>query len=123
MIYTMEADNSITTFASAKEATAAMGGEYEQFGSAKLAKLAANQPGNRLTGIWNSLQGAAFDLSGVLPTDSILGSVLAGLLGFNPTPSWGEVIVYLAVIIGAGYLFLRPLPKLAPTARRATPTV
>ena len=74
-------------------------------------------------GIWNSLQGTAFDLSGVLPTDSILGSVLAGLLGFNPTPSWGEVIVYLAVLIGAGYLFFRPLPKLAPTVLRATPTV
>ena len=74
-------------------------------------------------GIWNSLQGTAFDLSGVLPADSILGSVLAGLLGFNPTPSWGEVIVYLVVIIGAGYLFFRPLPKLAPTVLRATPTV
>jgi len=74
-------------------------------------------------GLWNSLQGTAFDLSGVLPNDSILGSVLAGLFGFNPTPSWGEVIVYLAVLIGSSYLFFRPLPKPAPAARRTAPTV
>ena len=73
-------------------------------------------------GVWNSLQGTAFDLSGVLPTDGILGTLLAGLLGYTATPSWGEVIVYLSVLLGAGWLFFRPLPELAPTARRAAPT-
>jgi len=57
MIYTIEADNNITTFASPKEAKAAMS-EYEQFASAKdLAKLAGNWPANRLAEIWNSLPG------------------------------------------------------------------
>ncbi len=47
MIFTIEADNNITTFTSAKEAKATITGEYEQFGSAKeLAKLAADWPGN-----------------------------------------------------------------------------
>ena len=73
-------------------------------------------------GIWNSLQGTAFDLSGVVPADGILGSLLAGLLGYTPTPSWGEVIVYLAVLLAAGWLFFRPLPVLAPPARRVAPT-
>ncbi len=58
MIYTLETDNNITTFTSAKEAKAAMSGQYEQFGSAKeLAKLASYWPGTRLAEIWNSLPG------------------------------------------------------------------
>ena len=58
MIYTIQPDNNITTFDSAKEAKAAMSGDYEQFASAKeLAKLAANWPATRLTEIWNSLPG------------------------------------------------------------------
>ncbi len=58
MIYTIENDNNITTFATAKEAKAAMSGEYEQFASAKeLAKLASNWPATRLADIWNSLPG------------------------------------------------------------------
>jgi hypothetical protein len=58
MIYTIEADNNITTFTSAKEAKAATSGEHEQFGSAKeLAKLASSWPANRLAEVWNSLPG------------------------------------------------------------------
>jgi hypothetical protein len=58
MIYTIEADNNITMFTSAKEAKAAIGGDYQQFRSAKeLAKLASNWPANRLADIWNSLPG------------------------------------------------------------------
>lgn len=58
MIYTIEADNNTSAFASAKEAEAVMIGEYEQFGSAKeLAKLAAQWPGSRLIEVWNSLPG------------------------------------------------------------------
>ena len=73
-------------------------------------------------GIWNQLQGTAFDISGLLPTDSVVGSLLAGLLGYTPTPTWGEVIVYLAVLLGAGWAFFRPLPDLAVAPQRAAPT-
>ncbi len=48
MIYTIESDNNVTTFASAKEAKTAMTGDYEQFASAnELAKLAGNWPATR----------------------------------------------------------------------------
>jgi Protein of unknown function (DUF3489) len=58
MIYTIEADNNITTFDSAKKAKAAMSGEYERFGSARaLAKLASDWPAARLTEVWNGLPG------------------------------------------------------------------
>ncbi len=58
MIYKIEADNNITTFATAREAKAAMGGGYEQFGSAKeLTKLAIHWPATRLAEVWNSLPG------------------------------------------------------------------
>ena len=58
MIYTIESDNNITTFASAEEAKAAMRGDYEQFGSARaLAKLASGWPATRLVAVWNSLPG------------------------------------------------------------------
>ncbi len=58
MIYTIEADNHIGTFASAKQAKAGISSEGEQFRSAKeLARLASSWPTNRLTEIWNSLPG------------------------------------------------------------------
>lgn len=67
-------------------------------------------------GVWNGLQVIAFDLSAVLPADSLLGTVLAGLLGYSDTPTVGEVIVYLAYLIPALFLFtgrggLAPQPR------------
>lgn len=73
-------------------------------------------------GVWNSLQGIAFDLSSVLPTDGILGTLLSGLFGYNATPTWSEVILYLVVLIGAGWLFFRPLPDVAQPAPRPAPS-
>ena len=58
MIFTIEADNNISRFRSAKEAKAAMSGDYEQFGSAKeLSGAASKWPATRLIDIWNSLPG------------------------------------------------------------------
>ncbi|WP_251978702.1 iron uptake transporter permease EfeU [Salinicola avicenniae] len=51
-------------------------------------------------GLWNHAQQVAFDLSGTLPLDSALGSLLAGLFGYQPAPTWSEVTAYL------GYLAL-----------------
>jgi len=67
-------------------------------------------------GLWNGLQAIAFDLSAVLPADSVPGTVLAGLLGYSDTPTAGEVIVYLAYLVPTLLLFtarrgLAPQPR------------
>jgi hypothetical protein len=55
--FTIDAENNITTHASAEEAAAAPG--TDRFNSAaELNALAANWPGDRLVEIWNSLPGA-----------------------------------------------------------------
>ena len=56
-------------------------------------------------GIWNGLQATVFDLSGVLPADGALGSVLAGLLGYHDAPSLGEAIAYFALLVPALFFF------------------
>ena len=69
-------------------------------------------------GVWNALQTTAFDLSDVLPGDSPLGTVLAGLLGYSDTPAIGEVTAYLLYLLPVLTLFMlgnrrpvaRPLP-------------
>ncbi|WP_026870954.1 iron uptake transporter permease EfeU [Inquilinus limosus] len=57
-------------------------------------------------GLWNGLQEIAFDLSHVLPIDGPLGSVLAGIFGYQDTPTVGEVAVYLLFLIITVPLFL-----------------
>ncbi|ODA67026.1 Ferrous iron permease EfeU [Methyloligella halotolerans] len=59
-------------------------------------------------GLWNGLQTPAWDLSAVLPVSSVLGAVLSGLLGYQESPSIGEVIVYLAFLAVSLYFFLQP---------------
>lgn len=49
-------------------------------------------------GLWNGLQDPAFDLSAVLPNDSVAGTLLSGLFGYNDMPTVGEVVVYLAYL-------------------------
>jgi high-affinity iron transporter len=69
-------------------------------------------------GLWNGLQETLFDLSHALPTDSPVGAVLAGLLGYNDVPTLGEGIVYLAYLIPALLLFTFDRPS-AASARTA----
>lgn len=68
-------------------------------------------------GVWNHLQTVVFDLSGVLPVDSLLGSVFAGIFGYNDASTVGELIAYgvfLAVTLTA---FLKPAgPSWRPSA-------
>jgi len=59
-------------------------------------------------GVWNGLQTIAFDLSGVLPVDSPLGTVFAGILGYQDTPTIGEVLVYVLFLAISLTLFLMP---------------
>jgi len=49
-------------------------------------------------GLWNGLQQVAFDWSHALPQEGILGSLLAGVVGYKDTPTFSEVIVYLGFL-------------------------
>ncbi|MFE1599105.1 iron uptake transporter permease EfeU [Methylobacterium sp. ID0610] len=57
-------------------------------------------------GLWNHLQATAFDLSGVIPADTLLGTLLTGIFGYQEAPAWGEVLLYLAFLIPGLWLFL-----------------
>ncbi len=59
-------------------------------------------------GLWNGLQQTAFDLSNILPGDSVLGTLLAGFLGYQDMPSVGEVVVYLAFLLPTLVLLFAP---------------
>ena len=61
-------------------------------------------------GLWNGMQKVVFDLSGGLPVSSLLGTVLAGLFGYDDTPTVGEVVVWAAYLAVTLFLFLRPHP-------------
>jgi high-affinity iron transporter len=70
-------------------------------------------------GLWNGLQAIAFDLSGIFPADGVLGSVLAGLLGYHDAPTLGEVLAYLALLLPALLFFFAGSPAPAPLRRGA----
>ncbi len=59
-------------------------------------------------GLWNGLQAVPFDLSASLPADGPVGAVLAGLLGYVPDPTLGELIVYVLFLAASLTLFLKP---------------
>ncbi|RIY00842.1 iron transporter [Aureimonas flava] len=73
-------------------------------------------------GVWNQLQAPIFDLSGILPEDGLVGSVLSGLFGYLADPTVGEAIAYLAYLAGALALFLRPAAP-APARPRPAPAL
>lgn len=56
-------------------------------------------------GLWNSLQDVAFDATQSLPKHGVIGSVLAGIFGYNDTPSLGEIIAYFAYLVPTMLLF------------------
>lgn len=59
-------------------------------------------------GLWNHWQTVVFDLSASFPADGAFGTVLAGLFGYNDTPTVSEVAVYVAFLIATLAAFLRP---------------
>ena len=68
-------------------------------------------------GLWNGLQERVYDLSTILPTDSVMGTLLSGLLGYQDSPTLGEVLIYFAFLIPALVLFFtqsRPVPAARP---------
>jgi len=50
----------------------------------------------------------AFDLSNVLTTHSLTGTLLEGIFGYQETPSVSEVAVYFIYLIPALALFFMP---------------
>lgn len=59
-------------------------------------------------GLWNTLQQRAFDMSDVLSTHSLLGTLLEGLLGYQESPSVSEVAVYFLYLIPTMLIFFMP---------------
>ncbi|CAG9295833.1 iron uptake transporter permease EfeU [Celerinatantimonas diazotrophica] len=52
-------------------------------------------------GLWNHLQALAFNSSEWLSTQSLLGTLLESLLGYQQTPSQSEVLIYVLYLIPA----------------------
>ena len=69
-------------------------------------------------GLWNGLQATAFDIGAWLPQDSVLGTLLEGVFGYQAAPTVGEVVVYGLFLVPALALFFAP-PRLQVTARHA----
>ena len=68
-------------------------------------------------GIWNLFQTAVFDASETLPNHSLLGSILAGIFGYNDAPSVSEVVAYFGYLIPTILLFFRGNSKRQIAAR------
>ncbi|MDR3495938.1 MAG: FTR1 family protein [Ancalomicrobiaceae bacterium] len=69
-------------------------------------------------GIWNGWQAVVFDLSGVLPSDSVLGTLLGGMFGYQEAPTVSEVGVYLAYLLPALVLFVSARPAAIPAGAK-----
>ena len=72
-------------------------------------------------GLWNHLQGVVFDLSATLPMDGPLGSVLAGMFGYQDAPTvsvLGAYVIYLAVTLAM--FFRSPAPAQAAPSPSTT---
>ncbi|KEA52601.1 iron permease [Mangrovibacter sp. MFB070] len=68
-------------------------------------------------GIWNYFQDIAFDMSGVLSTHSLFGTLLEGMLGYQETPSVSEVAVYFLYLIPALFFYFLPARPAVQPAR------
>lgn len=71
-------------------------------------------------GVWNSLQTVVFDISATLPMDGPLGSVLAGMFGYNDAPTVSVLAAWLIYLVAALVLFFIPS---GPKPARSTSTV
>jgi high-affinity iron transporter len=68
-------------------------------------------------GVWNGLQKVVFDFSGVLPQDSVLGTLLSGFFGYQEAPTLGEIAIYFAFllpVLAFFYTSSKPLAKPHP---------
>ncbi len=59
-------------------------------------------------GLWNHLQTVLFDFSATLPMDGPLGSVLAGMFGYQDAPTVSTLGAYLIYLLVALVMFFSP---------------
>ncbi|MGO4004171.1 MULTISPECIES: iron uptake transporter permease EfeU [Pseudomonas] len=59
-------------------------------------------------GVWNDLQEVVFDISASLPVDGPLGSVLAGMFGYQDAPTVSTLGAYLMYLVVALLMFFLP---------------
>lgn len=71
-------------------------------------------------GLWNHFQEVAFDLSNVLSTHSLTGTLLEGIFGYQETPSVSEVAMYFIYLVPALVLFAMP-PRTGTQTSRVAP--
>jgi high-affinity iron transporter len=67
----------------------------------------------------------AYDISAIIPSSSWYGTVLQGIVNFNPSPTWLQVGVWVAYLAVVGTLYFRqhrsPSPRpAAPAASTST---
>ena len=75
-------------------------------------------------GILPGLNSLAFDVSGIIPPDSWVGTFLKGTVNFSPATTWLELGAWLAYFVPTMFLFLRAvrrgrLQKAAPAVPAA----
>jgi hypothetical protein len=71
-------------------------------------------------GVWNHLQTVLFDFSATLPMDGPLGSVLAGMFGYQDAPTVSTLGAYLIYLVVALVMFF---PAPAPASSASQPVV
>ena len=59
-------------------------------------------------GLWNQFQDVLFDLSSVLTTHSLIGTLLEGIFGYQEAPSTSEVAVWFIYLLPTLILFFLP---------------
>lgn len=72
-------------------------------------------------GILPGLNSLAFDVSGVIPPDSWVGTFLKGTVNFSPATTWLELGAWLAYFVPTMFLFLRAVRRGRP--QKAAPAV
>ena len=69
-------------------------------------------------GLWNHFQEIAFDMSAVLSTHSLFGTLMEGIFGYQEAPSVSEVAVWFIYLIPVLVAFALP-PRAGATASRS----
>ncbi|MEY9953132.1 iron uptake transporter permease EfeU [Leifsonia sp. EB34] len=49
----------------------------------------------------------AYDISGIIPSSSWYGTALAGILNFNPSPTWAQVMTWAGYIVVVTFAYVR----------------
>ncbi|WP_374010146.1 iron uptake transporter permease EfeU [Leifsonia sp. LS-T14] len=64
----------------------------------------------------------AYDISAAIPSSSWYGTVAAGIVNFNPSPSWLQVVGWAAYLLVVGFFYLRQHRSSGrPVAAQPTP--